>query len=609
MRAAIYARYSSDNQRDASIEDQVRQCRARLDREGWKMVGVYSDHGISGATTLRPGYQKLIEDARAGAFDLVLAEALDRLSRDQEDIAGLYKRLTFQGIKLVTLSEGEISELHVGLKGTMNALFLKDLAQKTWRGLEGRVRQGSSGGGLCYGYDVVKKIDDRGERIRGERLINSGEAAIIRRIFSAFAGGSSPRAIAKKLNAEGIPGPGGRAWSDTTIRGHHTRRTGLLRNALYVGRLIWNRQRYVKDPATGRRLARPNPESAWIIQEVPELRIIEAGLWESVQAQLANIRGSESVVRARSTRFWEKRRSRHMLTGLATCGVCGSPLASVGKDYLACSAARRQGTCTNRRSMRRSALEGLILDALKSQLMQPDAVKEFVAAFHEEANRLMATQEQELGGKQTEFAKVQRQVESLVDAIANGLRSSDLQSRLDALAARKETLRAELASAPRPAPRFHPNLAELYRQKVEQLHGSLSDPAIRQEAIEILRGLVEAVILRPVDGGVEIELVGDIVKMIELPEGKSGSSVPAPYRSSVKVVAGIRNPRQLKCPSRGLSSGRAPHYPLCPRPPTGCAQHLRHLLQKFTADHTVALDKRAELPRGCAVADKIAERP
>src|SRR5512132_1540661 len=107
---------------------------------------------VSGASRLRPGYQKLLEDARAGTFDIVVAEALDRLSRDQEDTAALYKQLGFAGVRLVTLAEGEISELHVGLKGTMNALFLKDLAMKTRRGLEGRVRLGRSGGGLCYGY-------------------------------------------------------------------------------------------------------------------------------------------------------------------------------------------------------------------------------------------------------------------------------------------------------------------------------------------------------------------------------------------------------------------------------------------------------------------------
>src|SRR5882762_3145827 len=175
MRAVIYARYSTDLQREASIEDQVRVCRQRIEREGWKLVATYSDAASSGASRLRPGYQKLLEDARAGAFDVVMAEALDRLSRDQEDVAALYKRLSFAGIKMVTLAEGEISELHVGLKGTMNALFLKDLAAKTRRGLRGRVEQGRSGGGLCFGYDVVRELDARGQLVTGARKIDEAE--------------------------------------------------------------------------------------------------------------------------------------------------------------------------------------------------------------------------------------------------------------------------------------------------------------------------------------------------------------------------------------------------------------------------------------------------
>src|SRR5271154_1113452 len=159
VRVAVYARYSSDSQSEASIEDQVRLCKQCIATEGWHLEQVYRDAAISGASSFRPGYQAMLTAAREGGFDIVLAEALDCLSRDQEDIAGLYKRLKFAGIKLVTVAEGEISELHIGLKGTMNALFLKDLADKTRRGLRGRVAAGKSAGGLCYGYDVVRELD------------------------------------------------------------------------------------------------------------------------------------------------------------------------------------------------------------------------------------------------------------------------------------------------------------------------------------------------------------------------------------------------------------------------------------------------------------------
>jgi site-specific DNA recombinase len=180
VRAVAYARYSSDMQSQSSIEDQLRLCRAFADRQGWQLTGSYSDRALSGASLLRPQLQKMLEDSRSGQFDIVVAEALDRLSRDQADVAGLYKRLHFQGVQLVTCSEGEISELHVGLKGTMNALFLKDLAAKTHRGLEGRVRKGRSAGGLTYGYDV-ERSDEKG--LRGGRTINVGQATIVTRIF------------------------------------------------------------------------------------------------------------------------------------------------------------------------------------------------------------------------------------------------------------------------------------------------------------------------------------------------------------------------------------------------------------------------------------------
>ena len=125
MRAVIYARYSSDLQSEASIDDQVHNCRSRIDAEGWELIDTYSDHAVSGASTLRIGYQQLLMDARAGLIDVIVAEALDRLSRDQEDIAALYKQLTFAGVKLITLAEGEINELHVGLKGTIVKPYVK----------------------------------------------------------------------------------------------------------------------------------------------------------------------------------------------------------------------------------------------------------------------------------------------------------------------------------------------------------------------------------------------------------------------------------------------------------------------------------------------------
>ena len=101
-RAVIYARYSSELQSERSIEDQVALCRQKAEREDWKFVEAFSDYALSGASLARPGLQALIEQARDGGFDLLLTESLDRLSRDQEDIAGLYKRLSAWQVEIVT---------------------------------------------------------------------------------------------------------------------------------------------------------------------------------------------------------------------------------------------------------------------------------------------------------------------------------------------------------------------------------------------------------------------------------------------------------------------------------------------------------------------------
>lgn len=208
QKIAIYARYSSDRQSERSIEDQVRLCRERADREDWSVVEVFPDFALSGATRDRPGLNALL--TRVGEFDIILAEALDRISRDQEDIAAIWKRVEFSDCKLVTVSEGAIGELQVGFTGTMSAMFLKGLAEKTRRGQVGRVAAGRIPGGLCYGYEADPQILAGGEVDRGRRRIVPEQADVVRRIFAWRAEGRSVSFIVRQLNSEAIPGPTGR---------------------------------------------------------------------------------------------------------------------------------------------------------------------------------------------------------------------------------------------------------------------------------------------------------------------------------------------------------------------------------------------------------------
>ena len=541
MIAIIYARYSSDLQREASIEDQVRICRRLIEQQDWTYLHAYTDRAISGASVLRSAYQALLEDARRGQFDIVVAEALDRLSRDQEDVAGLLKRLRFAGVRLFTVAEGEISELHVGLKGTMNALFLKDLADKTRRGLEGRVRQGMSGGGLCYGYDVVRQHDSRGDPIAGGRTINQAEAEIIRQIFTDFANGKSPRSIAIGLNRAGVKAPRGKAWDSSTINGNAARGTGILNNELYIGKLVWNRLRYVKDPESGKRISRLNDADCWVVHEVPELRILPPLLWDNVKArQLKLKRNTRPDLQEKP--FWAQQRPRFLVTGLAKCGACGSSYVKISANLFGCAAARNRGTCDNRLNIRLDVLENTILTGLRDQLMAPDLFKVFCEEFHRELNRLRSGDNAARSARHHELERVERRISRIIALITeDDAPVRALKQELVTLEARQLNLQQELATIGAPAPLIHPNLAEVYRERVARLHHALQDPATGEEAFQLIRSLIEEIRLMPEEGALRIELRGELAGILALAADskKPGSREAAGLAEQIKLVAGI----------------------------------------------------------------------
>jgi site-specific DNA recombinase len=518
MKVALYARYSSDNQRDASIEDQLRLCRIHAEKQGWTIVDSYTDRAISGASLLRPGIQELIHDATRGRFTIVLAEAMDRLSRDQEDIAGFFKRMAFAGVRIVTLSEGDVTHLHVGLKGTMNALFLKDLADKTRRGLRGRVEHGKSGGGLCFGYDVVKQLAANGEPIRGDRTINPAEAAVVCRIFSDYLSGKSSRTIAWELNKEGVPGPQGSQWGPSTIHGNPKRGVGILNNELYIGRLVWNRLRYLKDPDTGKRVSRLNPESEWIIQDVPELRIIDQDVWDAVKTQQQKL-AYEAPAPGENT-LNERRRPKHLFAGLMKCGCCGASYTLISRDLLGCAAARNKGTCNNRLNIRRDALEASVLSGLRTHLMEPGLFKEFCEEFTREVNRARIERGGEIVAWSKELERVQRDLDRAVQAILDGVPGAQLKDKIGNLEARKAELTELLANAEEPPPLLHPNMAEIYRQRISTLYERLRDEGARAEAAEMLRTLVDRITLLPEGSELTIVLRGDLAAILTFATGK-----------------------------------------------------------------------------------------
>jgi site-specific DNA recombinase len=549
-RVALYARYSSDQQREASIEDQLRLCRLYAEKQGWTIVDSYQDRAVSGASLIRPGIQALLGDALRGRFEVVVAEALDRISRDQEDVAGVFKRMAFADVKIITLSEGEITHLHVGLKGTMNAQFLKDLADKTRRGLRGRIEAGKAGGGLCYGYEVVKRNDAAGDPIRGERRINTTEAQIVRRIFREFAAGKSPRAIAVDLNREGVPGPFGNAWGDVTIRGHASRGNAILNNELYIGRLVWNRQRCIKDPSTGRRVSRRNPEEEWVRTEVPELRIVEDALWQAVkarQAELATVFAATtiSVREARAKRLNATRRPAFLLSGLLICGCCQGKYGIILKDRYGCLNHHRRGSCDNGRTIRRCVIEQRVLSGLTDRLVSPEAVTEAVRAYHQEMNLQNHERRAQTDADRHALPKIERAMMGIMTAIEDGMYQPAMKARMTELERQKAEIQTRLRDAPADLPDVNPNVAEIYRRKVARLADALADSQAGQEAAVAIRSLIGDVALIPGEqrGEVHATLRGELMAILDLATGRQG---PGGIASRV-ITNALASPRNHLC--------------------------------------------------------------
>ncbi len=529
-RCAIYTRYSSHNQREASLADQERECREYAARNGWDVVEVYSDAAISGGSDQRPSYQRLLNDARSRKFGIVLAEALDRLSRRLADTAKLHDELSFLEIRLFTKDQGEITKMHTAIMGLMAEQYVTDLREKTKRGQRGRILEGMTAGGLGYGYTVGGP---------GERSINPDHTDIVQRIFREYASGVSPREVAKRLNSDGVPGPRSKTWKDTTIRGQRDRGTGVLNNSAYIGKLIYGRTAYVKDPHTGKRVARPQPEDKWIVTEVPELRIVDNDLWDAVKTRQNAV--TRKMPRDTSGNPMNRaHRKTHVLSGLVRCGVCGGSMAITAKGRYGCSSYRSSRTCTNRRTIPRVEIEERVLSGLKQRLIDTELVGEFLHEFEREVRRLRKDQAAATRRHRRRLTEIETQIERFLDAIAEGTASGSATKRIKALEIEYEELHSLLGDADQAdAVVPLPNIAEVYRRRVVRLIDGLTDSAIRQEAIEIIQSMIERIIVTPVEDGFTIDLHGELGAILALVDGKQKLPDTKRAGSSLSVVAGV----------------------------------------------------------------------
>jgi len=410
MKLALYERFSSDNQRETSIEDQRRIMQRWAKRWSHETVADFSDSGISGASlNNRPGLQALLQAALStpAPFEAVVVDQLSRLSRDVGETDFIIKRLKFAGVRVVAINDGidtseETTKISVTVKSLVNELFLDDLKKTTKRGLDGQFLKGFSTGGRTFGfrsepvYDASGKTDPRGLPIPiGYRVVVAPEEAeIAREIFMRFRNGECEKTIARALNACHR----GRTWRPNTIY-------YMLQNPKFIGHFHFNRREWRKNPETGRRVCRLRPRQQWEERVVEDLRIVDQATWEAVQARL----------RTRQRLFSHaKQRSTHLLSGLLICDQCNGRLTIVGKDYYACRNHVELGNCANDIRIHRATIEQVVLSEFARHLPA------YIDQLYQAAIQTTHERTRQAGQDRQGLEDLRREAEAIMAAVRQG---------------------------------------------------------------------------------------------------------------------------------------------------------------------------------------------
>jgi len=536
MRVALYARYSSEGQREASIEDQFRNCERYANREKWRIVERYADKAISGTKDEkdREGFAALMTSAKAKRFDVLLIDDLSRLSRDSVKTEEARRLFVYLGIRLIGVSDGIDTSAKghkalSGFKGLMNDIFLDDLREKTHRGLAGQALKGLNTGGRSYGYKHVPITDPtqpdeygRPRIVAVKREIDPEQAKWVRQVFRWYAAGQSPRWIAGELNRLGVPAPGAAyrrrlttrltgTWSASSLHGDPKEGTGLLHNPLYRGTVIWNRRKWVHNPETNRRVPQLLPESEWIVTEQPALRIVDQALWDKVQARRKS--------RPEMKKGTPVLNGKYLLSGLLICGECGSRFVVADARSYGCAGHLNRGACKNTLRVRRDIVEPRCLDGLKKALSTPQALSLFV----KETTRLLTerarTAQSEGERQQRQLRTVEEQVGHLLTAIKAGIVTASTKAELERLEAERDRLRVQEPKATVLA--FLPRAKARYEALVQNL--STVSPKYRDSLREQIHALVgEITLSRTADGYLE-------------------AVMPPPFEGLLKLACGVRN--------------------------------------------------------------------
>lgn len=491
MRAAAYARFSTDEQSESSVEDQFRICDRLALREGLSVVGRFEDRAISGGTHERPGYQAMLEGARRGDFELILVEDISRLWRNRAEFGPRSAELEDLRIHMITAVGDDTRRdgwgLTIQIKLAMAEHQRREAGYRTKRGLEGRAIAGKSAGGRAYGYLAEY------ESPTGERVIEPTRAAIVREIFGRFAEGETLRSIATDLNIRGVPSPGAN-WKREERASDGLWRVSalhaLLHNEIYVGRLVWNRARWIRSAANSKkRRYVENPREEWIIHERPELAIVNEETWRYAQARLNE--------RAELYKPGRGGKPRYLLSGLLRCACCSGAftIAAHRPVRYACSTRRTAGdqACGNDVMVSRELVERRVLDTLRDRFLSSEA--------KEVARRALLEAAKDEPRADPGLARLDLQIRELERLRREGILTKEIAG-----AALRQAY-ADREAADRGAEVYDPVFGgqAAYAEAIGQLETVL-DGEDAAEARDALRAVIDSIVLHPREGILWAEL-------------------------------------------------------------------------------------------------------
>ena len=511
MRAAIYTRYSCDNQSEKSIDDQIRVCRAYCDALGITISPkhIFTDEAMSGSLTVRPALQSLEKAAENKEFEALVVDDLSRLSRSNHQMLTLILKFNYLQIKIIAVSDGistddENSKLSIQLRGLVNELYLDDLRKKTMRGLEGQKLRGFSTGEKVYGYYSAPigelRLNKKGvAKYEGMvHKINPDEAEIVKRIYREFSEGKSIRKLVITLNTEKVPTrhklPGG--WNGSTV-------SRILKNEKYAGVWNWRKTKNVKDPMTGKSKSVPREQKELSPLFREDLIIIGKELWDKVQKRRADLGGTWPVSKKRKTSYSQKSYVHTsptcLFSGIMQCKLCSGAITLVsgkGTGYYGCYNNRRK-TCSNSLYVPRKQIEKVIIRELGEKLLTADNL-DYIYQKVEKLAAESLNEVPELSKKRkAQQEKLKKEIHNYMNFIRSGNFSKTVSDALNEAEKRNEDLRIEIESLEfQKEHNFKAPPREWINHRLSELRETLNQDTV--QAALALKELLSPITLEPV---------------------------------------------------------------------------------------------------------------